>query len=455
MIAAVVGATSAVVFLQVLQKFAKCLITCALYGSLVVQGVLTAIFFVVAPILGVIFLIFFLLQAFYVWWVRDRIPFASAILKAASAAIDSNKSVACFAVGMVGVQLLWSLVWCLASLGVSSLVAGPSSSSSSNTNSVQMTNSVQLGNGLLMANSTSVVPTSNSSQTGQLAVLFVSTVSFVWGAQLLTYIVQFVIAATVAAWWFETETSNAVKNGINRAFTSSFGSLSLAALIVAIIEASKRVSKAVTEAAKKDNAHAGIVLAAAICTCIIGCIQEIIEYFQSWAICVMAITGDTFYNSGKEVIRIFKERGWTAIVNDNLIGPALTIACFAPAIISALVGALLTGLFAVNDPNAGIYAIIGGVLSFFIGLFMASLMTEILNSSCKTVFVCFALNPAALYTTHPQSFQEIVSAWQQFHPEIYATSGYGQMVQAVQAGTYFPGGSKGTVVVMNPSQSKY
>ena len=450
MIASVVGATSAVVFLQVLQRYASCLITCALYGSLVVQGVITAIFFIISPIIGIIFLIFFLIQAFYVWWVRDRIPFASAILKAASTAIDSNKSVACFAVGMVGVQLLWSLVWCLASLGVSSLVAGPSSSSSSNSNSVQ------LGNGLLVADASTIVPpTSNSTQTGQLAVLFVSTLSFVWGAQLLTYIVQFVIAATVAAWWFESETSNAVKNGINRAFTSSFGSLSLAALIVAIIEASKRVSKAATEAAKKDKAHVAIIITAAICTCIIGCIQEIIEYFQSWAICVMAITGDTFFNSGKEVIRLFKERGWTAIVNDNLIGPALTIACFAPALISALVGSALTGLFAVNDPNAVVYAIIGGVLSFFIGLFMASLMTEIINSSVKTVFVCFAMNPAALYTTHPQSFQEIVSAWQKFHPEVYSSCGYGQMVSGMQAGTYVPASSQGTVVVMNPSQSKY
>jgi hypothetical protein len=286
-------------------------------------------------------------------------------------------------------------------------------------------------------------------------------VSFVWGAQLLTYIVQFVVAAVVASWWFDSDSKNAVNNGIYRAFTSSFGSLSLASLIVAIIEASKKVSKAFLEASKQKDAHVGIIIAAAVCTCIIGCIQDIIEYFQSWAICIMAITGENFYNSGKEVIRLFTERGWSAIVNDSLIGPALTIACLAPAIISAFVGAALSVLFAVNsfnfsDPNAFIYGIIGGVLSFFVGLFMASLMTEILNSAVKTVFVCFAMNPAALYQTHPESFQELVSTWQQFHPEIFASSGYQKMTQSIQAGTYFPaGGAQGTVVVMNPSQSKY
>ena len=89
---------------------------------------------------------------------------------------------------------------------------------------------------------------------------------------------------------------------------------------------------------KKDKvAYVRRVLPLLLCLGPSNC-ADLIQYFNSWAFIQTALTGANFSHSGKEAWRLFQERGWTAVVNDDLIGSALFIAGIMVAAIGAAVG---------------------------------------------------------------------------------------------------------------------
>lgn len=51
-------------------------------------------------------------------------------------------------------------------------------------------------------------------------------------------------------------------------------------------------------------------------------------------------------------------------------------------------------------------------------------MTGVISSAVTTVFVCFALNAAALGATHPDNLARLVVAWYAAHPQDFRQCGY-------------------------------
>jgi hypothetical protein len=416
LVASAVGAVSAATFLACLHRFANCLISCALYGTLVVFAIMTAAFFALNTIMGIVMAVVLLIMMFCVWSWRKHIPFATANVKTAVAAISANPSVICFALSMIGVQFVWSVLWNLMAVGLSDLAAGPPAGNATRPLGAPM------GGG---QNSTNAA--------GQLGVLFASTLSLTWGSQCFAYVSQFVVASVVGSWWFQNDSKKAVSAGISRAFTTNFGSISLAAFIVAAIRAARAVADAIRDAARKNDAPLPVQVLACLCACIVGCIEGIVRLISDYVIAVVAITGAPFWSSAKTVFKLWQDRGWELIINENLVGPALFLASFAPAIVSALVGALFSvlsirGTF--TNPNADTYAIVGAILSFIIGLLMALVMTNIISGAVQSVFVCFALNPAALQATHPEQYNQLMEAWLRIYPQQMQSCGYQQMYVA-------------------------
>ncbi|CAM4924394.1 unnamed protein product [Rotaria socialis] len=55
-------------------------------------------------------------------------------------------------------------------------------------------------------------------------------------------------------------------------------------------------------------------------------------------------------------------------------------------------------------------------------LFISSIFTTLLASCVRTVFVCFALHPAALGATHPEHLEKLTTVWHKFYPEEFAST---------------------------------
>jgi len=97
--------------------------------------------------------------------------------------------------------------------------------------------------------------------------------------------------------------------------------------------------------------------------------------------------------------------------------------CLMVGAVSGVIGGGTAYVFmggAHNGTVAGIVAF----LCFLTGFAMASVMTALLTSGVRTVFVCFALNPSALGATHPTHLAALCNAWQLAHPDTFASCGY-------------------------------
>jgi len=253
-------------------------------------------------------------------------------------------------------------------------------------------------------------------------------VSLGWGAHVFLYVGHFVVANVVGAWYFTPhQREGVVSSSIKRAFTSSFGSLSFAALVIAVAEALKRSAQAAQEAARKGDAKAAVRIVACLCVCILSCVANIIEYLNSYAICMIALTGQGFVEAAKSTWKLFNDRGWSAVVNDDLVGPALMVASLVPAALSAAVGGSAAYVALSSSPLRVVLTAVSAVLCFIVGLAMASIMSGVVTSSVRTVFICFALNPLALQLNHPETFQAVSSAWALAHPAVWASCGYNRL----------------------------
>jgi hypothetical protein len=55
-------------------------------------------------------------------------------------------------------------------------------------------------------------------------------------------------------------------------------------------------------------------------------LQSLMEYFNRWAYVYVGIYGYKFTQAGKAVFQLFKQRGFDAVINDDLIGNVLGFA---------------------------------------------------------------------------------------------------------------------------------
>ena len=173
--------------------------------------------------------------------------------------------------------------------------------------------------------------------------IFALLLSYHWTFQVIKNVVHVTVAGTVGTWWFvPTEASSCCSRGVRdsyiRAVTTSFGSICMGSLLVAIVEASKNMVRHLRES--EDGG--GIFLCLA--ECLLRCLQDILEYFNQWAFVFVGLYGYTFLESGRNVINLFKTRGWTTIITDTLAQGVLSM-------LSAAVG-LITGLVALGIAHA-------------------------------------------------------------------------------------------------------
>jgi hypothetical protein len=142
-------------------------------------------------------------------------------------------------------------------------------------------------------------------------------------------------------------------------------------------------------------------------------------------------------------------------VNEDLVAPALRIACLVPACVAAITGGALSFVgttqlapadrvgtttaargararvcsCALTPPlpasrRQGTLAGIAALLSFIMGFSLCSVLSGVIASGAKTIFVAFALNPGALGVTHPEALGKLVAAWNAAYPVEFRASGH-------------------------------
>lgn len=140
------------------------------------------------------------------------------------------------------------------------------------------------------------------------------------------------------------------------------------------------------------------------------------QYFNQWAFVFVGLYGYPFVESGRNVLNLFRTRGWTTIITDNLAQGALRMVAVAVGLMTGLVAlGVSTARGMVFGDELGASA-----ASFFVGFVVgcgltATLMT-LVSSAVNTVIVCYAEAPAEFQRNHPKLSEDMREAWRAAWP---------------------------------------
>ena len=285
--------------------------------SLCFNIIVTMIITLVALISGILPLaalcgVGFLFSAYYAYVVWNRIPFAAANLCAAVTAVKSNMGLTFFAYTNLILTFLWSLWWSVAVVATTYVL-----NECDNNGNCE----AQRVNGFM---------------------LFLFLVSYFWTAQVLKNVVHTTVAGTVGSWWYSPAEASCCGNGVRdsylRSVTTSFGSIALGSLIVAVIQAVREVVQSIRD----DDGGGSMLLCCA--QLLLSCIEQLAEYFNQWAFVYVGVYGYSFMEASRNVVALFRYRGWTAIIADILVDTVLLMMSLIVGVLTGIVGASLAGI---------------------------------------------------------------------------------------------------------------
>lgn len=131
---------------------------------------------------------------------------------------------------------------------------------------------------------------------------------------------------------------------------------------------------------------------------------------------VPGVYGYSYLQAGRSVFQLFADRGWEAIIADDLVGNALLLtSIIVGGIIGAvsMVLAVSTGFFReAGDSAIGVAFFIG----FIVGLSVCSILLSTIASGVNTVVVMFADAPREFEANHPELSGKMRETWAKFYP---------------------------------------
>ena len=392
---AIVAIVLCMVQVVVIQKFSKSILKCLMYTTVLSQLLVSFWSFGVNVWIAVILLLSAGVTALYFYFVRNRIAFAAAHLETACAAVRTYPSSICVSFASFFIQVIWVVIWSVAFYGIRSESAG--------------------GLGNIM----------------QVAMMW----SLLWTLEVIQGIAHCSTCGIVGTWWYS---ANATGNrptlqALKRACTTSLGSICFGSLIVSALSLIRIMLTSLRDRLRKLNGPAAFL---------VGCFvwlarqaEQAAVYLNSYAFAIVGIHGKDFLTSGKEVSALFSERGWTAVINDNLADRVLGVSCIGVACVTGLVGGAACAAKEHTGSWSNTSIRTSALLGFVVGLWMARTVTGVITSAIRTIFVCFARAPTAMAQTHPNLFMKLCEAWQESHLEVFQKCGYREIYAAKRSNT--------------------
>jgi hypothetical protein len=344
--------------LALLCKFSQKAIIVANVGVAVLQIIASIIAFASGGVgAGVLLLIIGLLQLLWLYLVRSRIPFSAALLKISTELIMRYKAIVLTNFLLIGLKLVYILFWAAAVYPY-------------------------LNRGVQAED-----PSASDGILTTLLVLF-----FFWTSQVVFNVMHVTAAGLAATWYFVGSGSmpaNPTWASFRRAVTTSFGSICFGSLLVALIKLIRWIAES-----QRNHDHPFV---SCIIDCILGCLERMLEYFNTYAFVHVAIYGCGYIEAAKRTWKLAKECFFAAYFNDALVGTTIFFVALGASGFIGVLTAVATGWA------------LGGVV-FCLAFVIHMLVFRALESFVVTIFVCFAQQPQSLQVSSPELYAMLVQA---------------------------------------------
>jgi hypothetical protein len=303
--------------------------------------------------------IFTFMPLLWIYLIQDRIPFTATMLCATVAVLRRHKSL--FAISFCSVMVCW------ATLVVFTVCVMPSV--------------LRLASGWVMGKDI-VYP-------------LIAVFAFFWVQEVLNALVHVTVCGVVATWYFAGEEcmpDSPVKTSFQRAVTTSFGSVCFGSLVTAIVS----FIHFVIDSIRSGNDENSFVMC--LMEYLVGCIEDLVRYFNEYAFVHVAIYGCSYMDAAKETWTLVKECVFSAVFNDCLAGQVVSIM----TLMSAVFVAAFTGFVTWN--------ILAATVMFVMTWVVCSIFYSPIASCVTTIFVCFAEVPVGLQLSSPVLYDALVDA---------------------------------------------
>jgi hypothetical protein len=386
--------------LSFMSDYAVFLIKLCLIMNIVLNVTFFILCLVTAPLTSILPGI---MAAIFIWYARavwNRIPFAAANLRTGVATIQSNLGITCLSLSAIPLTIGWVILWFYVTFMLSE-------SKWLDSQIIEREVTDESGETHIEKNVSGLAG----------FCFFLLLLSLYWTFQVIYNVIHTTVAGTVGTWWFTPHQANSccsrgLTDSLARSMTYSFGSICLGSLLVAILQALRAL---LNNAAQNDD-RGGLMTC--IAQCILSCLESLLEYFNRWAFVYVGLYGYSYVEAGKNVMGLFRYRGWTTIINDNLIHGVLSQMGFATGFVTAIVVVPLTLLFT-RDINQILLAALVGLI---IGAIMSSIIFGGLHSSIDTIIVLYAEAPSEFEANHPELALEMNLSWSMAYPDVFTSS---------------------------------
>jgi hypothetical protein len=124
----------------------------------------------------------------------------------------------------------------------------------------------------------------------------------------------------------------------------------------------------------------------------------------------------SYLKAGKSVFELFQNRGWDAIIADDLVGNTLFLVAVIIGAIMGCIGLIVETSGDLLDEVGGNAKLIAFILSFVIGLVITSILMSTIGSGVNAVIVLFAEGPNEFQQNHPELSNKMREVWNQVYP---------------------------------------
>ena len=350
---------------------------------------------------------------------KSKIPFAASTLQAALEALQVNRGLIFLSMGSLALAFSWSGLWITTMMGIFAAADAKGKVSCLD----------------LYPTETDVYNRSDMCDVhppNVLAIMFL-ILSFYWTHQVIKNCMHCTTAGTVGSWWFNgfgdpSLCSGDVSDSLSRTLTFSFGSICFGSLVVAILQLLENMARS---ARRNRNGQ----LLACLLECILACVRQWVEYFNSWAFVYVALYGYDYRTAGKNVMTLFKNRGWSSFVADRLVfrvlySTNLVVGIFCGGIAAGadlIIGPIFPADNTSGEPNfnpAEGSHITCFYIGALVGLVTSSVALFVMESAVRAVIVCFAESPAEIQEHHPHLCELMRNGWAAAYPDIWNEGDY-------------------------------
>jgi len=369
----------------------------------------------------------------YVRTTEHHLPFSAANLRVAARGFFQMKGFWKYALGFTALQVAWILAWNIAVVSFAGgdgqeggLIAQQGHSydadlclevASASAAGGAVCSCVDVDNPVQLPYTEQEGPCPDPTRTMNFGLFFISIISLYWGSTVIMNITHATVAGTLAHWWFSDGEGGAPaalspRRALGRALSCSFGSLCFGSLVVAV---AKTLQDALWSSRRAQNPQLRCLV-----TALLGALEKVVEVFNRYAFCYVAIYGLDFMSAGRGAMALFRRLGWASLVNDDVVSRALAAACLGVGLAEGALAFAVGKLFGV--PGAWLAMTVWAVA--LCGYLVCWTVLNLAASAVTTVFVCFAEDPGTFQRSAPDAYMALVKAWAATHAQEMRGAGY-------------------------------